>query len=89
MPSRPVRDFLKNGPKKIAIGLISFYQIVLSPDQGIFSNRKKYCVFYPSCSQYTKEAIKHGGFFYGIKRGVFRIVRCHPFQKNYFDPFRP
>jgi uncharacterized protein len=67
--------------------IINFYQSFLSPDQGLFSNGRKYCVFEPSCSEYTKEAIKFGGVLYGIKKGFLRILRCHPFQKELFDPF--
>ena len=74
---------------RIAIYLIEFYQKFLSPDQGIFSSGKKYCALYPSCSQYTKEAMMHGGFFYGVKKGILRILRCHPWQAKIYDPFRP
>ncbi|MBI2024386.1 membrane protein insertion efficiency factor YidD [Candidatus Giovannonibacteria bacterium] len=72
----------------IIIAIINFYQKFISPDQSIFSRKRKYCVFEPSCSQYTKEAIMHGGIFYGLKKGFLRIIRCHPFQKNLFDPFK-
>jgi len=74
--------------KKFFVLLINFYQNIISPDQGIFSSRRKYCVFEPSCSQYAKEAIEYGGVFYGLKKWASRILKCHPWQKNIIDPFR-
>lgn len=46
------------------------------------------CVFIPSCSEYTKEAIIKYGCFKGIFLGIKRIFRCHPWQKNNFDPLK-
>ena len=62
------------------IKLINFYQSFLSP-----ANK---CVFYPSCSEYTKEAIEKYGTLHGIYLGFFRILRCHPWQKNHIDPVK-
>ncbi len=44
------------------------------------------CVFLPTCSEYTKDAIKKYGSIKGIYLGFKRILRCHPWQKNYYDP---
>src|SRR3989338_7837014 len=41
--------------RKIIIGLLRFYQKIISPDQGIFSQGRKYCVFEPSCSEYMSQ----------------------------------
>ena len=60
--------------------LISFYQ------KNISVFKKPSCVFYPTCSEYTKEAISKYGFLKGICFGLKRISRCHPWQKNHFDP---
>jgi putative membrane protein insertion efficiency factor len=43
------------------------------------------CVFFPSCSEYTKEAINKYGILKGIRLGIIRIFRCHPWQKNHID----
>ncbi len=77
------------GAKIFSIKLIEFYQKFLSPDYGIFSLRRRWCVFSPTCSQYTKEAINYGGIWYGVKKGILRILCCHPFQNKFYDPFRP
>ena len=46
------------------------------------------CKFYPTCSEYMKQAIiKYGaikGFFLGIKR----IFKCNPFSKGGYDPVK-
>jgi len=59
--------------------LINFYQKNIS----IFL--KPSCVFYPTCSEYAKQAIEKYGALKGIYLGFLRILRCHPWQKNHID----
>lgn len=68
--------------KQFFLKLISFYQKYIS----IF--KKPSCVFYPTCSEYTKQAIKKYGVFKGTYLGFLRILRCHPWQKNHIDPLK-
>lgn len=65
--------------KSLAILLIEIYQKVV-----FFKPRT--CRFEPTCSQYTKLAIKEWGFFKGIWLGIKRIVKCHPFHPGGYDP---
>ena len=44
------------------------------------------CRFYPSCSEYAIEAIEKHGVFFGLFKGLKRILRCHPFSKGGYDP---
>jgi len=44
------------------------------------------CVFEPSCSTYAIQAIEKYGPIKGIFLGTKRILRCHPWQKNHYDP---
>ena len=66
--------------KQYLIKFINFYQKYIS----IF--RKPSCVFYPTCSEYTKQAIEKYGTLKGIYLGFLRILRCHPWQKKHIDP---
>ncbi|MBP6883792.1 MAG: membrane protein insertion efficiency factor YidD [Candidatus Pacebacteria bacterium] len=68
--------------KTFFLWLISFYQRRIS----VFM--KPRCVFYPSCSEYTKQAIEKYGVLRGIYLGLGRILRCHPWQKNHIDPLK-
>lgn len=72
------------------VKLVSFYQKILSSPINKFLEyfglvRNNSCVFYPTCSEYTKEAIKKYGILRGIFLGFRRILRCHPWQKNHID----
>ncbi len=66
--------------KKIAILLIKFYKIFISP---ILPHS---CRFYPTCSTYTLTAIEKYGIFRGGILGAKRILRCHPFNPGGYDP---
>ncbi len=66
--------------QKIGCFLITCYQKVLSPLVG------QQCRYYPTCSEYTKQAIIIHGFFLGCFLGAKRILRCNPFGKSGYDP---
>lgn len=72
---------------KILIGFITIYQKTLSPDHGLFKDRHPYgfCRFYPSCSEYAKQAIMRHGAVKGSILAVKRIIRCNPFTKPQVD----
>ncbi len=47
------------------------------------------CRFYPSCSQFTLEAVERFGAVGGLWLGLKRIIRCHPFGDSGYDPVPP
>ena len=56
------------------VGIIKFYQYLLSP---ILGNK---CRYLPSCSEYYIESLKIHGLIKGSYLGIKRIVSCHPFK---------
>jgi len=44
------------------------------------------CPFTPTCSNYSIDSFKKYGFFKGIPLSIWRILRCNPFNKGYYDP---
>ena len=66
--------------EKSMVFLIKAYQYLLSPLLG--SN----CRFYPSCSEYTVQALEQHGCARGGLLAVLRICKCHPFHSGGVDP---
>lgn len=65
--------------KNLVIDLIRIYQ-------KISSLKPPVCRFYPTCSEYTKQAIIKYGIIKGVWLGMKRILRCHPFNEGGYDP---
>lgn len=65
---------------RFLIGLIRVYQWTLSPFTG------RGCRHYPSCSEYTAQALAKYGAFKGAWLGAKRILRCHPWHPGGYDP---
>ena len=66
--------------KKVSAVLIKIYQYILSPVLP------PSCRFYPTCSEYTLEAINEFGFGKGLLYAIKRILKCHPFHEGGYDP---
>ena len=60
--------------------LVRFYQLAISP----FTPAT--CRFEPTCSSYTIQALGKHGLFKGGWLAIKRIVSCHPWGKNGYDP---
>lgn len=71
--------------RKAVLKIIRAYQLVLSPDFGIFAGHGPVCRFSPTCSQYTYEAVEKFGVIKGFFLGAKRILKCHPWNKGGFD----
>lgn len=65
--------------QKIVLFLIKIYQKIssLTPPR---------CRFYPTCSEYTKQAIIKYGLMRGGLLGLKRICKCHPLNEGGYDP---
>ncbi len=71
--------------KKILLKLIDFYKKNIS--LWLESKNIK-CKFYPTCSEYTRQAIKKYGALKGLILGIYRVLRCNPFSKGGYDPLK-
>jgi len=65
--------------KRILVVLIKIYQFFSKFTPPV-------CRFYPTCSEYTKQAIIKYGVVKGLWLGAKRIVRCHPGNPGGYDP---
>ena len=65
--------------KKVVLFFIKIYQKIssLTPPR---------CRFYPTCSEYTKQAIIKYGLLKGGLLGIKRICKCHPLNDGGYDP---
>ena len=64
----------------IIVGIIKFYQFVISP--VIVPS----CRHYLTCSEYSIESIKTHGVIRGVYLALKRISRCRPGGTHGFDP---
>jgi len=71
---------------KALIGLIKFYQLIISPLLG------NNCRYLPTCSEYFIDCLKEFGFIKGCMMGTKRILSCHPIKMlgggSGFDPVK-
>lgn len=67
--------------KHILIILIRVYQILAL-------GAPKTCRYYPSCSEYSLQAIAKYGVIKGVFKSFLRILRCNPFFPGGYDPVK-
>jgi len=65
---------------RLLIFPIKLYQRFISP------LLPRTCRYYPSCSNYSIEAIEKYGPFWGSIKAVSRIMRCHPLFPGGYEP---
>lgn len=66
--------------RRAAALLIDGYRLVVSP------LLPPACRFYPTCSQYAKEAVLKHGVLRGSYLAARRILRCTPLHAGGVDP---
>lgn len=77
---RFLNNFVSRISRNLALFIISFYKVYLTP---IFSGQ---CKFYPTCSCYGEEAFKKLPAYKAFWLVSKRICKCHPFRKFSYDP---
>ena len=73
-------NHLKGLPTLLAVFLIRFYQMAISP---LFP---ACCRFTPTCLQYALIAFRKYGFLKGFVLTAKRILRCRPGGPHGYDP---
>ncbi|HMA60986.1 MAG TPA: membrane protein insertion efficiency factor YidD [Halanaerobiales bacterium] len=68
--------------KQLVLWFIKVYQKVISPWTP------KTCRFYPTCSEYSYQAVKKYGALKGGYKSIKRISKCHPFNPGGYDPLK-
>jgi putative membrane protein insertion efficiency factor len=66
--------------KRLALFAIRLYKRYISPALP------SACIYTPTCSEYTYQAIERYGVIRGTWLGIKRISRCHPFHQGGYDP---
>ena len=68
--------------RKLIVAILRLYKLALSP------MLPSACRYYPSCSDYMRQAVEKYGPARGVWMGIKRIARCHPFHQGGRDPVR-
>jgi hypothetical protein len=66
--------------KTVLIAAIRLYQLTVSALIG------RRCRYLPTCSDYAGEAIERHGPWRGFLLALARILRCHPWGGDGYDP---
>lgn len=70
--------------KKLTLFLLRKYQS-FSSFQHVFGVS---CRFYPTCSDYTYQAVEKYGPLKGLFLGLFRVFKCNPWNKGGIDKLK-
>ena len=65
--------------KNFLLYLIKIYQSISKYAPAV-------CRFYPTCSEYMRQAIEKYGVLKGGWLGIKRLCKCHPFHPGGNDP---
>jgi len=71
---------IRSIPATLVTGLVRLYQRLVSPLVP------RTCRFRPTCSEYMIEAVQKKGVVRGVLKGIWRVLRCHPFNPGGHDP---
>lgn len=66
--------------RALLLALLRAYQFLLSPWIG------GSCRYWPTCSEYAREAIETHGAGRGSYMALARLARCHPYSAGGVDP---
>ncbi|MCL2504795.1 MAG: membrane protein insertion efficiency factor YidD [Alphaproteobacteria bacterium] len=70
--------------KKTTVNIMCFLIDIYRHTVSFFIGRQ--CRYLPTCSEYTKEALRKHGVIKGTVLGIKRISKCRPLGGSGFDP---
>lgn len=80
---KTIWKYIKSGLSWILLAPVYFYKFAISPLTPAT------CRHHPTCSEYAVQAIKIHGPFKGFWLATRRILRCHPWGTQGYDPVPP
>ena len=66
--------------RTLCIFFVRLYQRLISP------LLPPVCRYYPTCSNYSIEAIEQHGVLMGLWATIWRLIRCNPLSQGGYDP---
>ena len=66
---------------EVVVFILRAYQAIISPLLP-----PNTCRFYPTCSQYSIDAMRKYGVVRGTYRSLKRLSHCHPYHPGGYDP---
>jgi putative membrane protein insertion efficiency factor len=79
---------MKLAQNVLVLGLL-LYRRVLSPAKALLFGPLGRCRYWPTCSAYALEAVRHHGAWRGSGLALRRLLRCHPWGGCGCDPVPP
>lgn len=76
----------KRGEASFLVDTFNFYISVYR--KLISSQDLPSCVFEPSCSRFSEQAVREFGFIKGFLLTGDRLTRCNPFAYRYYHEYR-
>ncbi len=84
---RSTSEFFRALPGALAAGVSEFLVLIIRFYQrGISPLFPSSCRFYPTCSEYTVQALRKHGPLIGLILGAWRVMRCGPWSQGGHDP---
>ncbi|GAX79422.1 hypothetical protein CEUSTIGMA_g6863.t1 [Chlamydomonas eustigma] len=76
----PLENKQSSLPVRIALGMLQFYKLGISPMMP------SSCRYLPTCSEYSMQSYKKFGVWKGTVLTAWRLMRCNPWGGKGFDP---
>jgi hypothetical protein len=80
---RIIKKVLLVNPPDIEVGL--FYQFDTQTQSSFSDSVCAGCRFYPTCSEYSAQALERYNVFKALGLSLIRVLKCHPYNSGGSD----